>query len=122
MLPADNTPQNPESPSPEVQKAKQASHQAAVATELPFLLVSAVVAGGRLGYFLDRWLHTKPVFLLVLGGIGCYAGGRDGFRGLGGSGDELKGIWGAGRGSRRAALLPGDRSDRSCRPTLLRSV
>jgi len=32
--------------------------------------------GGVIGYFLDRWLHTKPALLLVLGllglGIGIY--------------------------------------------------
>ncbi len=89
-MPSDNKPVNSESPSPEVQKAKEASNQAAVAMELPFVLVSAVVVGGLLGYFLDRWLHTKPVFLLVLGGIGFYAGVRDILRRLGGSGDGIK--------------------------------
>ena len=58
--------------------------------ELPFVLVAAVVVGGLLGYFLDHWLHTKPVFLLVLGGIGFYAGVRDVLRRLAGSGDGIK--------------------------------
>jgi ATP synthase protein I len=48
-----------------------------MALELPFVLVSAIVVGGGFGYFLDRWLHTKPVFLLILGGVGFYAGVRD---------------------------------------------
>jgi ATP synthase protein I len=44
---------------------------------LPFVLVSAIVVGGVFGYLLDRWLHTKPIFLLVLGALGFYAGVRD---------------------------------------------
>jgi ATP synthase protein I len=48
-----------------------------MALELPFVFVSAIVVGGLIGYALDRWLHTKPVFLLILGAIGFYAGLRD---------------------------------------------
>jgi len=40
-------------------------------------MVSAIVVGGLFGFLLDRWLHTKPVFLLILGGVGFYAGLRD---------------------------------------------
>jgi F0F1-type ATP synthase assembly protein I len=40
-------------------------------------MVSALVVGGLFGYLLDRWLHTKPIFLLILGGVGFYAGLRD---------------------------------------------
>jgi len=89
-MPSDNKRENSDSPSPGVEKAKDASNQAAIAMELPFVLVSAVVVGGLLGYFLDRWLRTKPVFLLVLGGIGFYAGVRDVLRRLARSGDGIK--------------------------------
>jgi ATP synthase protein I len=58
-----------------------------LALELPFLLVSAIVVGGVFGYFLDRWLGTKPVFLIILGGVGFYAGVRDLLRRLGKDGD-----------------------------------
>src|SRR5205814_5569099 len=75
-MPSDNKPENSDSPSPVVEKAKDVSNQAAMAMELPFVLVAAVVVGGLFGYFLDHWLHTKPVFLLVLGGPGLYAGVR----------------------------------------------
>ena len=68
------TPENPEPKSPDLQKAKKYSSQAALAMELPFTIVGAVLLGGVLGYFLDRWLHTKLVFTLVLGAIG-FAGG-----------------------------------------------
>jgi ATP synthase protein I len=53
------------------------SRQFGMALELPFVLVSAIVVGGLFGYLLDRWLHTKPVLMLVLGGMGFYAGVRD---------------------------------------------
>ena len=89
-MPSDNKRENPDSSSPAAEKAKDVSNQAAIAMELPFVLVSAVVVGGLLGFFLDRWLHTKPLFLLVLGGIGFYAGVRDVLRRLGGSGDGIK--------------------------------
>ena len=70
----DETPQSSEPKSPEVAKAKKYSSQAALAMELPFTIVGAVLLGGVLGYFLDHWLHTKLVFTLVLGGLG-FAGG-----------------------------------------------
>jgi ATP synthase protein I len=45
--------------------------------ELPIVMVSAILVGGLFGYLLDRWLHTKPVLMLILGGVGFYAGVRD---------------------------------------------
>jgi ATP synthase protein I len=48
-----------------------------MALELPFVLVGAIVVGGLFGYLLDHWLHTKPVLMLVFGGLGFYAGVRD---------------------------------------------
>jgi F0F1-type ATP synthase assembly protein I len=70
----DQTPKNPEPKSPELAKAKKYSSQAALAMELPFTIVGAVLLGGVLGYFLDHWLHTKLIFTLVLGALG-FAGG-----------------------------------------------
>ncbi len=49
----------------------------AIAWTLPFTLVVPMVLGGGLGYFLDRWLHTKPALLLVLGLLGLGLGIRD---------------------------------------------
>jgi F0F1-type ATP synthase assembly protein I len=69
----DETPNN-EPKSPEMVKAKKYSSQAALAMELPFTIVGAVLLGGLLGYFLDHWLHTKMIFTLVLGALG-FAGG-----------------------------------------------
>ncbi len=82
-MPSDNKPENSGAPSPVGEKAKDVSNQAAIAMELPFILVSAVVVGGLLGFLLDRWLHTKPIFLLVFGGVGFVAGVRDILRRLG---------------------------------------
>jgi F0F1-type ATP synthase assembly protein I len=58
------------------------SRQFAVALELPFVLVSAIVVGGFLGYLLDGWLNTSPAFMLIIGGLGFYAGVRDVLRRL----------------------------------------
>lgn len=70
----DDTPNTNDPKSPEIAKAKKYSSQTALAMELPFTLVGAVLLGGVLGYFLDHWLHTKLIFTLVLGGLG-FAGG-----------------------------------------------
>ncbi|MGC1829871.1 MAG: AtpZ/AtpI family protein [Candidatus Acidiferrales bacterium] len=51
--------------------------QMALAFQLPFTLVAPVVLGGAIGYFLDRWLHTKPYLMLVLGILGVVAGVLD---------------------------------------------
>jgi ATP synthase protein I len=67
---------SPSTPPPHKER-KPESRQFAVALELPFILVSAIVVGGLLGYFIDRWLHTRPIMMLILGGLGFYAGLRD---------------------------------------------
>ena len=72
-MPVDETPNN-EPKSPEVAKVKKYSSQTALAMELPFTIVGAVLLGGLLGYFLDHWLHTKWIFTLILGALG-FAGG-----------------------------------------------
>ena len=38
------------------------------------MLTSMVVAGFLLGYGLDVWLGTKPIFMLVLGAMGFVGG------------------------------------------------
>jgi len=50
--------------------------------ELPFTLVGAVAFGGLLGFFLDKWLHTKPWLMLVFGALGFFAGVREVIRRL----------------------------------------
>ena len=53
------------------------SRQFAVAMELPFILVASVAVGGLVGFFLDRWLHTKPFLMLLVGTLGFIGGLRD---------------------------------------------
>ena len=84
-MPLDNKPVTGESSPPAVEKAKKYSTQVSLAMELPFTSVGAVIAGGALGYFLDRWLHTKMIFMFVLGGVGFYAGLREVLRRLDGT-------------------------------------
>jgi ATP synthase protein I len=66
-------PSNPDHPSPR-KDSGNAIRQMAIAFELPFLLVGPVVVGGLIGYFLDNWLHTKPLMLIVLGILGVAVG------------------------------------------------
>ena len=69
-------------PSPAAKQAKSFSQQFAMAMELPFILAGAIIVGGAIGYFLDVWLHTKPVLMLVFGCVGFAAGVRDVLRRL----------------------------------------
>jgi ATP synthase protein I len=38
------------------------------------MLTSMVVAGFLLGYAVDAWLETKPIFMLVFGALGLVGG------------------------------------------------
>jgi F0F1-type ATP synthase assembly protein I len=76
-MPLNDKPNTSQPTSPEVVKAKKYSTQAALAMELPFTIVGAVLLGGLLGYFLDHWLHTKFIFTMILGGLGFAAGVRE---------------------------------------------
>jgi F0F1-type ATP synthase assembly protein I len=84
-MPSDDKPNTTGPPNPELEKAKKYSTQTSLALELPFTIVGAVILGAALGYFLDRWLHTKMIFTIVLGGVGFYAGLREVLRRLDGT-------------------------------------
>lgn len=73
---ATEDPVSPPSPSPG-KRPDSDNRQFATALELPIVLVAAIVVGGLFGYLLDRWFHTKPILMLVLGGVGFYTGVRD---------------------------------------------
>jgi len=75
--PSDNNDNKDRELTPSEKQAAGFARQFAMAMEMPFVIVSAVAVGGVLGYFLDRWIHTSPVFMLVLGGLGFFAGLRD---------------------------------------------
>jgi len=87
-MPSDNKPDQKSSPDPAAQKGKNFSDQFALAMEMPFVLVAAVFVGGMMGYFLDRWLHTKMIFTFLLGAVGFVAGIRDILRRFPGSKDD----------------------------------
>ncbi|HKE08291.1 MAG TPA: AtpZ/AtpI family protein [Candidatus Acidoferrum sp.] len=79
---SDNDDKTTPGTSPPLKQARSFSRQFAMAMELPFVLVGAIIAGGAMGYFLDVWLHTKPVLMFVFGCIGFAAGVRDVLRRL----------------------------------------
>jgi F0F1-type ATP synthase assembly protein I len=54
----------------------------AMAMELPFLLAGGTLVGGLFGFLLDRWLHTKPYLMILLGAVGFFAAVRDMLRRL----------------------------------------
>jgi F0F1-type ATP synthase assembly protein I len=62
--------------------SKRDNQQLAMAMELPLIIVAAIGIAGLLGFFLDRWLHTKPVFMLIFGAAGFAIGVRDVLRRL----------------------------------------
>ncbi len=81
MPSANNDPRDEQLP-PQEKQIKQATQQASLAMELPFIFVGAIVFGGAIGFFLDRWLHTKPFLMLLFGVLGFVGGLRDVLRRL----------------------------------------
>jgi F0F1-type ATP synthase assembly protein I len=73
----DDAPKNTGSAPPSAQKGESAGNQLGQAIELPVVFVATVVIAGGLGYFLDRWLHTKFIFMFVLGALGFFAAVRE---------------------------------------------
>jgi F0F1-type ATP synthase assembly protein I len=78
----DSQKQNDNEASPIVNKTKQVANDSAIAMELPFTFAGAILLAGGAGFLLDRWLHTKPIFTLILGAIGFIAGVREVIRRL----------------------------------------
>jgi ATP synthase protein I len=76
-MPSDNNANKDDKLTPAQQAAAGAGRQYAIALELPFILVAAIVVGGLIGYFLDNWLHTKPYLMLFFGSLGFFGGLRD---------------------------------------------
>ena len=87
----DNKPTDAQPQPASTKKAKATSNNVALAMELPFTLAGAIAVGVALGYFLDRWLHTKAVFMIVLGALGFVAGVREVLRRLPGTSDGTDG-------------------------------
>jgi F0F1-type ATP synthase assembly protein I len=74
-----STHDNPDSPEPTKggQKVVRYTRQAALAMELPFTMAGTVIVGGFIGYLLDKWLHTSPWLMSVLGAVGFIGGLRE---------------------------------------------
>jgi ATP synthase protein I len=90
-MPSDNKQDESSSQASGQKKSADFASQPALALELPFTFVGAIVLGGALGFFLDRWLHTKPWLMLVFGGLGFYAGIREIVRRLPGNSKDSQG-------------------------------
>jgi ATP synthase protein I len=86
-MPSDYKPDETPSTAPAQKKTKDFTSVPALALELPFTLVGAIAVGVAMGYFLDRWLHTKPWLTLVFGALGFFAGVREVLRRLPGGGN-----------------------------------
>ncbi len=80
-MPSDDKPDETGS-TPAKKPAKDFASGPALALELPFTLVGPIAVGAAMGYFLDRWLHTKPWLMLILGALGFFAGVREVLRRL----------------------------------------
>jgi len=80
-MPSDDKPDETGS-TPAKKTAKDFASGPALALELPFTLVGPIAVGDAMGYFLDRWLHTKPWLMLILGALGFFAGVREVLRRL----------------------------------------
>ena len=65
--------ENPDD-SPNLGKPQKAvrniTNESALAMELPFAMVGAIILAGFLGYLADRWLHTSPWLMIGGGGLG----------------------------------------------------
>jgi ATP synthase protein I len=81
-MPSDNKEPIDSNRTPAEREAGGFSRQFAMAMELPLILVASVGVGGLAGFFLDRWLHTKPLLMLVFGTLGFIGGLRDMLRRL----------------------------------------
>jgi F0F1-type ATP synthase assembly protein I len=74
-----------EAPSSSRAQTRRATNQATMALELPFVLVGTVALGAAIGYFLDHYLHTKPILMFVFGALGFAGGVREIIRRLPGT-------------------------------------
>jgi ATP synthase protein I len=81
-MPSDDKPDENPSTAPAKKKAKDFASSPALALELPFTLFGAIAVGAAIGYYLDRWLHTRPWLTLLFGAFGFFAGLREVLRRL----------------------------------------
>lgn len=53
---------------------KQKKNRSLLLVGVGSMLTSIVVSGFLLGYAVDVWIDTKPIFMLLLGGLGFVGG------------------------------------------------
>ena len=63
---------------------REASKGAGIGMRIGIELLAAVLVGGAIGIFVDRWLKTSPIFLLAFVVLGFAAGVMDVLRVLNG--------------------------------------
>ena len=56
---------------------RQASKGAGIGMRIGIELLAAVLVGGGIGLFIDRWLNTAPIFMLAFVVLGFAAGVMD---------------------------------------------
>ncbi len=81
-MPSEDKPDESPSTRPAEKKTGDFTSTPALALELPFTFVGAIILGGTLGYFLDRRLHSKPWLMILFGAVGFFAGIREVLRRL----------------------------------------
>jgi len=73
MMPTEDSPERSEN----AREIRKSNNQLAMALELPFVLVGTIALAVLVGFYLDRWLHTKPILTLILGALGFVGGIRE---------------------------------------------
>ncbi len=63
-------PNNPPKLSKSEKVIRDMTRQSALAMELPFTIVGAILLAGFLGFLADKWLHTSPWLTIVGGALG----------------------------------------------------
>lgn len=53
---------------------KQRKNRSLLLVGVGSMLTSMVVAGFLLGYVVDAWMETRPIFMLLFGGLGFVGG------------------------------------------------
>jgi ATP synthase protein I len=71
------------------QDSSPASNDMGQAMRLSVDLVAGVLVGSAFGYFVDRWLHTTPLFLILCLFLGAAAGFKNMLRDNRKSADEV---------------------------------
>lgn len=55
---------------------KELTKARALGVAITLMVILPIALGGVIGFFLDRWLHTMPIFLIVFLSFGVVASAR----------------------------------------------